>query len=109
VLVGVRPEKLRVLAPGEEPGPGTNVLGPGTVTDVAFAGVSTQYQVALPGVGTFGVFAQNAGGGSGPAVGDAVRLAWAVDFTFALDGAEDRDAGTEDPGTGPVAPAENAA
>jgi spermidine/putrescine transport system ATP-binding protein len=79
------------------------------VTDVAFAGVSTQYQVALPGVGTFGVFAQNAGGGSGPAVGDAVRLAWAVDFTFALDGAEDRDAGTEDPGTGPVAPAENAA
>jgi hypothetical protein len=38
-----------------------------------------------------------------------VRLAWAVDFTFALDGAEDRDAGTEDPGTGPVAPAENAA
>ncbi len=98
VLVGVRPEKTRVLGVSQEPGPGSNVLGPGTVTDVAFAGVSTQYRVALPGVGTFGVFAQNLGdsGGARPAVGDRVRVAWAADFTFGLDGAEAADAGTPD-------------
>ncbi|VTR78730.1 ABC transporter ATP-binding protein [Cellulomonas hominis] len=97
VLVGVRPEKIRVLGPGQDPAlvaPGANVLGPGTVTDVAFAGVSTQYQVALPGVGTFGVFAQNLVGGATLSVGDEVRLAWAVEFTFGLDadGAADGDA-----------------
>lgn len=99
VLVGVRPEKIQVLAPGQEPAPGTNVLGPGRVTDIAFAGVSTQYQVALPGVGTFGVFAQNlgdSGRGATLGVGDEVRVSWAVDFTFGLDGAEAADAGTQD-------------
>ncbi|HEY0187430.1 MAG TPA: ABC transporter ATP-binding protein [Cellulomonas sp.] len=84
VLVGVRPEKIRVLLDGQEAGPGSTVLGPGTVTDVAFAGVSTQYQVELAGLGTFGVFAQNLVGGATLAVGAGVRLAWSAEFTFAL-------------------------
>jgi len=72
------------------------VLGPGTVTDVSFMGVSTQYQVEIPGLGTFGVFAQNLLGGATVTVGTSVRLAWAVDFTFGLDGAQARDDGAVD-------------
>jgi spermidine/putrescine transport system ATP-binding protein len=96
VLVGVRPEKLRLLVDGQEPGVGENVLGPGTVSDVSFMGVSTQYQVDVPGLGTFGVFAQNLLGGSTVAPGAAVHLAWSADFTFALDGADAPDEGTVD-------------
>jgi spermidine/putrescine transport system ATP-binding protein len=95
VLVGVRPEKIRVLLDGQQPEPGANVLGPGTVTDVAFAGVSTQYQVDLPGLGTFGVFAQNLVGGATLRVGDRVRLCWAAEFTFGLAGDESAGAGAE--------------
>ncbi|WP_240675223.1 ABC transporter ATP-binding protein [Cellulomonas endophytica] len=95
VLVGVRPEKVRILVAGQEPGPGENVLGPGRVTDVSFAGVSTQYQVELPGIGTFGVFAQNLLGGATVPLGAPVRLAWAAAHTFALDG-RDAAEGTTD-------------
>ena len=45
---------------------GRNVLGPGRVIDVSFSGVSTQYLVDVPGVGTVVVFAQNMA--SGPVV-----------------------------------------
>ncbi|WP_426595250.1 ABC transporter ATP-binding protein [Cellulomonas sp. McL0617] len=96
VLVGVRPEKLRMLVGDQEPSSGENVLGPGTVTDVSFTGVSTQYQVEVAGLGTFGVFAQNLLGGSTVAPGSRVRLAWSMDFTFALDGADAPDEGTVD-------------
>lgn len=96
VLVGVRPEKLRLLVDGQEPAAGENVLGPGIVSDVSFMGVSTQYQVDVPGLGTFGVFAQNLLGGSTVAPGASVRLAWSADFTFALDGADAPDEGTVD-------------
>ncbi|GIG27990.1 ABC transporter ATP-binding protein [Cellulomonas marina] len=96
VLVGVRPEKVRILVPGQEPGPGENVLGPGVVTDVSFAGVSTQYRVELTGVGTFGVFAQNLLGGATVAHGAVVRLAWSAQHTFGLSGDEDVAAGAAD-------------
>ncbi|KQY44646.1 ABC transporter ATP-binding protein [Cellulomonas sp. Root137] len=96
VLVGARPEKMRLLVGDQAPTRGENVLGPGVVTDVSFMGVSTQYQVEVPGLGTFGVFAQNLLGGATVTVGSAVRLAWAVDFTFGLDGAQARDEGTVD-------------
>ncbi|WP_034610091.1 ABC transporter ATP-binding protein [Cellulomonas sp. URHD0024] len=96
VLVGVRPEKLRLLVGEQEPSSTENLLGPGTVTDVSFTGVSTQYQVEVPGLGTFGVFAQNLLGGSMVEPGAQVRLAWSADFTFALDGADAPDEGTLD-------------
>ncbi|WP_066582031.1 ABC transporter ATP-binding protein [Cellulomonas timonensis] len=96
VLVGARPEKVRLLADGEEPAPDENVVGPGTVTDVSFTGVSTQYEVRVPGLGVFGVFAQNLSGRAGAALGDQVRLAWAVDFTFGLDGRDDAAEGLAD-------------
>lgn len=94
ILVGVRPEKIAMLVDGQESLPGQNVLGPGVVTDVSFTGVSTQYQVRMPGVGTFGVFAQNLVGAATVQVGASVRLAWAARFTFGVDGEEDITEGT---------------
>lgn len=101
VLVGVRPEKIHLLhgdgaAPGDEGAPsGVNVLGPGRVTDVSFAGVSTQYMVEVAGVGPLTVFSQNV---DGPRAreGDLVRLAWPVAHTFGLDGHQDASAGREE-------------
>ena len=96
VLVGVRPEKIRLLDEAAAPDGSDNVLGPGTVVDTSFTGVSTQYRVEVDGVGTFGVFAQNVGGGPVHAPGSRVRLAWAHAHTFALDGHEEVAAGTVD-------------
>ena len=96
VLVGVRPEKIQLLTGDQEPAAGANVLGPGRVTDVSFTGVSTQYQVALAGLGTIGVFAQNLVGGATLAFGDEVRVAWPAGYTFGLDGADDAADGTAD-------------
>ena len=93
VLVGVRPEKVMILTERDPLPPGCNVLGPGTVVDVSFSGVSTQYQVMLPGLGTFGVFVQNLVGGATVAWGDTVRLAWQAGFTFGLDGGDDVSSG----------------
>lgn len=96
VLVGVRPEKLHLLRPGEPVPDDCNVVGPGRVTDVAFSGVSTQYQVEVPGLGALGVFAQNLLGGAAVGLGEEVRLACAVRHTFALDGDQDVTSGAVD-------------
>ncbi|MCU1406976.1 MAG: transporter ATP-binding protein, partial [Glaciihabitans sp.] len=64
--------------------PGRNVLGPGRVTDVSFSGVSTQYQVALPGLGTVVVFAQNMVFGPVVNLGAEVWVAWSTDHGFGL-------------------------
>lgn len=96
VLVGVRPEKIAMLPEEQETAPGQNVLGPGIVTDVSFTGVSTQYQVEVPGVGTFGVFAQNLAGPAAVSLGAKVKLSWSAQFTFALAGSEDAAEGTYD-------------
>ncbi|NYI61056.1 ABC transporter ATP-binding protein [Cellulomonas soli] len=96
VLVGIRPEKVRILVGSQEPGPDENVLGPGVVTDVSFTGVSTQYQVEIPGLGTFGVFAQNLLGGATVSHGATVRLAWTAAYSFGLDGREDVESGLAD-------------
>jgi len=94
VLVGVRPEKIHLVGAGAAPPAGHNVVGPGRVVDVSFMGVSTQYQVAVPGHSLpLDVFAQNLGAGDPVRVGDEVTLAWSVDHTFGLDGAEPADAG----------------
>jgi spermidine/putrescine transport system ATP-binding protein len=86
VLVGIRPEKVHLVASGaDEPGDST-VLGPGTVADVSFSGVSTEYLVDVPGHGRMTVFTQNLGAGPSAAPGDQVRLAWSPRHAFALVG-----------------------
>ncbi len=63
---------------------GVNVLGPGRVTDVSFSGVSTQYLVGVPGLGTVVVFAQNMVFGPVVNTGAEVWLTWTVDHGFGL-------------------------
>ncbi|GMA85569.1 hypothetical protein GCM10025868_08190 [Angustibacter aerolatus] len=118
VVVGVRPEKVSLLAAGDEPPSGANVVGPGTVVDASFFGVSTQYLVRVPGVGLLTVFSQNTGLGALARRGDEVRLCWDPQHTFGLRGDEDLHAGVDPdlvPGSGsgdagavaaPVTPAE---
>lgn len=101
VLLGVRPEKVHLLAgashtgassaaaaPAGAPPVGADVLGPARVVDRSYTGVSTQYLVDLPGAGRLSVFAQNLGGGVDPAVGEQVHLCWAVEHGFLLPGHE---------------------
>jgi spermidine/putrescine transport system ATP-binding protein len=84
VTIGVRPEKLTLLTDQPKAASGVNVLGPGTVTDVSFSGVSTQYLVEMPGVGTVTVFAQNMVFGPVVNRGSEVWVSWTVDHGFGL-------------------------
>ncbi|MEO6115712.1 MAG: ABC transporter ATP-binding protein [Pseudolysinimonas sp.] len=84
VTIGVRPEKLTLLAEKPKQASGVNTLGPGTVTDVSFSGVSTQYLVDMPGVGTVTVFAQNMVFGPVVNRGSEVWVSWTVDHAFGL-------------------------
>ncbi|WP_295117562.1 ABC transporter ATP-binding protein [uncultured Leifsonia sp.] len=84
VTVGVRPEKLTLhRAEGEIPA-GANRLGPGRVIDVSFSGVSTQYLVDVPGLGSVIVFAQNLASGPVAGFGDEVWVSWDASHTFVL-------------------------
>jgi spermidine/putrescine transport system ATP-binding protein len=105
VLVGIRPEKVHLVPPGgDEPGDAT-VLGPGTVADVSFSGVSTEYLVDVPEHGRISVFTQNLGAGPGAAPGDQVRLAWSPRHAFALVGDAARGAEPEREATADLAAA----
>lgn len=83
VLVGIRPEKINIHSTGDISG--KNVLENGVVTDIAFVGVSTQYQVEMPWKQELMVFEQNDGGAPNIQKGDRVNLTWEPHFTFALD------------------------
>ncbi|MDP3209454.1 MAG: TOBE domain-containing protein, partial [Rhodoglobus sp.] len=84
VTVGVRPEKLTLHSSEPKQQSGTNILGPGRVTDVSFSGMSTQYLVTTPGLGIITVFAQNLEFGAIARVGDEVWVSWTVDHGFGL-------------------------
>jgi spermidine/putrescine transport system ATP-binding protein len=92
VTVGVRPEKLLLHTEAPTPQPDLNVIGPGRVTDVSFSGVSTQYQVAVPGLGSLVVFAQNMVFGPVVGTGAEVWLTWNKGHGFGL---------ADDPATSP--------
>jgi spermidine/putrescine transport system ATP-binding protein len=94
VRVGVRPEKLRVLAvedhtadDGEQ---GLNRLR-GTVLDASYIGVSTQYLVETGDGHRLTVYAQNletSGAAEALADGQRVLLTWKPQHTFVIDAAE---------------------
>jgi spermidine/putrescine transport system ATP-binding protein len=92
-LVGVRPEKIRMLSgdAGRSAG-GENRLPGGVVVDVSFTGVSTQYLVRMPWGQELTVFEQNLGL-QRQAAGATVTLSWDAGHTFLLAG--DATAGTE--------------
>ncbi|TXK17295.1 ABC transporter ATP-binding protein [Homoserinibacter sp. GY 40078] len=84
VTIGVRPEKLTLHTTKPAPASETNVLGPGTVTDVSFTGVSTQYLVQVPGLPVITVFAQNMSFGPVVEPGAEVWVSWRVEHGFGL-------------------------
>ncbi len=108
ITVGVRPEKLQLRPDHGDPGTdsasraalpaGENLLGPGRITHVSFAGVATEYLVELPGIGTWSVFAQNVAVQAPGRPGDLVSLTWDPRHTFGLDAAEPLEHGVRDPG-----------
>ncbi|GAA2179134.1 ABC transporter ATP-binding protein [Leucobacter tardus] len=84
ITVGVRPEKLRLHHSEPQPQAGVNVLGPGRITDAAFIGVSTQYTVESPVLGSVQVFAQNVEAGPTASAGQDVWVSWLAEHTFGL-------------------------
>ncbi|MFB7778077.1 ABC transporter ATP-binding protein [Streptomyces bauhiniae] len=97
LLVGIRPEKI-ALTHADDAGSvpeGRNRLT-GTVADASFIGVSTQYVIDSPVAGALAVYAQNVERDSRLVPGAEVVLHWNPAHTFALDAAQDIDAGTEE-------------
>src|SRR5437762_652925 len=82
----VRPEKIRMLAEGEEADPGMTVE-PGRVEEIIYVGMTTRYLVHLDRGERLVAVRQNM-----DALGDAqkfqgrpVRLAWTAEHTYVLD------------------------
>jgi spermidine/putrescine transport system ATP-binding protein len=95
VHVGVRPEKLRIqFLDGAQIGDNENRVEV-VVTDSSFIGVSTQYLVDAPWGQELTVFAQNTYRDERLAPGARAVVTWAPDHAFALDAAQDVDAGVE--------------
>lgn len=94
VIVGVRPEKITVKDAVDAPKvPEHHNRVTGTVTDVSYAGVSTQYLVQTPWGGELIVFEQNVIVGDRCEVGDPVIMHWEPVHTFGLEAAQDIHAG----------------
>jgi spermidine/putrescine transport system ATP-binding protein len=81
ISVGVRPEKIKLYAPGDESAP-VNRL-PGKVTDASFIGVSTHYLVETPQAGEMAVVVQNLDDRRF-ALGEEVVVAWQPEHTFGV-------------------------
>jgi spermidine/putrescine transport system ATP-binding protein len=95
VHVGVRPEKLRIqFRDGAEVRDNENRVEC-VVSDSSFIGVSTQYLVDAPWGQELTVFAQNTHRDERLVPGAEAIVTWAPDHTFALDAAQDIDAGVE--------------
>jgi spermidine/putrescine transport system ATP-binding protein len=93
LLLGVRPEKIRLLAETVERPKGLNVFTGGRIVDASYTGVSTQYQIRMPWHQELTVFVQNLGIADRFRPGDHVQLAWEPAHSFGLAG--DADAGVD--------------
>ena len=103
VDVGVRPEKIRLREPSEEPPTGHNQLE-GIVRDASYMGVSTQYVVEAPGGAQLTVYEQNVERASRAELwspGEAVRMTWAPDHSFVVRAAASDPEPQPDPTVGP--------
>jgi putative spermidine/putrescine transport system ATP-binding protein len=85
----VRPEKIRMLAEGENADPGMTIEQ-GTVEEVVYVGMSTRYVVRLNRGEQLVAVRQNidATGDAQKYQGRPVRLAWTKDHTFVLESKE---------------------
>ena len=95
VDVGVRPEKIRMLADGADAPTAANQMR-GVVRDASYQGVSTQYIVETRSGARVTVYEQNVertSHGSLHRPGDEVRLAWSPDHSFVVHEAPGGDTG----------------
>jgi spermidine/putrescine transport system ATP-binding protein len=93
VILGVRPEKVRLATDETDIPAGSNRLT-GTVADTSFTGVSTQYLVTLASGEELAVFEQNTGGPI-QRPGTEVHAYWDPGQSFGLDGGQDIEAGAD--------------
>ncbi len=99
--VGIRPEKLRVVAVHDELAStmdGLNTLEV-TIVDASYIGVSTQYLVETADGQRLSVYAQNletSGAAEALADGQRVRLTWKPQHTFVIGAAEVNAQGATD-------------
>jgi putative spermidine/putrescine transport system ATP-binding protein len=92
----IRPEKVRLLAPGQEPGTGAHAED-GEVRDVAYAGMVTRFLVALDAGGELQVVRQNLEETSSDALdqrGRRVRVAWRPEQTFTIEKTQTKEEGS---------------
>jgi putative spermidine/putrescine transport system ATP-binding protein len=83
----VRPEKIRMLAPGQEPDAGDETER-GTIREVIYVGSVTRYIVDLDSGGALTVVRQNLDEHRGDADGErgrAVLLAWRKEHTYVIE------------------------
>jgi spermidine/putrescine transport system ATP-binding protein len=86
IIVGVRPEKITVKDDVDaDQVPAHHNAIRGTVTDVSYTGVSTQYLIETPWQQELTVFEQNVIVGDRCNVGDPVILHWEPAHTFGLE------------------------
>ena len=84
VRIGVRPEKITLVAAGEPVPDGSNALK-GKILVAAFLGISIQYVIQAAGGEELNVFAQNTDGTEAFAVGREVQLVWKPEHTFVVE------------------------
>lgn len=99
VLMGVRPEKISLTHaddPGGAPAAGEDDRNrlTGRIRDAGFLGVSMQYVIDTPACPEFTVYEQNVERDARLAPGAEAVLRWRPAHTFALDAAQDAEAGT---------------
>jgi spermidine/putrescine transport system ATP-binding protein len=93
LLLGVRPEKIQLLAQSAIALSGDNAFLGGEIVDASYMGVSTQYLVRMPWRQELTVFVQNLGVADRFVRGDKVQLCWEPGHSFGLAG--DAAAGAE--------------
>jgi spermidine/putrescine transport system ATP-binding protein len=98
LLVGVRPEKVSLSHVGDDQDSsavpeGRNRLK-GKISDASYLGVSLQYVIETPACDEFAVYEQNVEHDPRLVPGARVALHWQPAHTFALDAAQDAEAGT---------------
>ena len=86
--ITVRPEKVRLLAEGEQPPPGSHAE-PGRIDDVVYLGMLTRYVVTLADGGKLTAVRQNLDGYAADVLGargTAITVAWRDDQTYEIAG-----------------------
>jgi putative spermidine/putrescine transport system ATP-binding protein len=100
----IRPEKIRLLAPGHDVPPGSHSEA-GRIADVIYLGVLTRYVIELRGGGTLTAVSQNVETAAAEALetkGRDVTVAWRSDQIFEIDPPSGGQASRPDAAAPPV-------